>query len=67
MFESLLKRIGISKKKAKPKTALIYPGCTVYHTNGVCSSSFDAPQVMSEEEAKAAGYRKCKKCEKHDG
>lgn len=57
----------MKKNKAKPKTALVYPGSTVYHTNSMCSSSFDAPQVMSEKEAKEAGYRKCKKCEKHDG
>ena len=49
-----------------PGSVMIYPGSKVYHTDGMCSYSYESPIFMLEEEAKAAGYRKCKKCEKND-
>lgn len=68
--------IILGRKQEKPTTSeytppapgsvMIYPGSKVYHTDGMCSYSYESPIFMLEEEAKAAGYRKCKKCEKHD-
>lgn len=49
-----------------PGKVMIYPGSKVYHTNAFCSNSYEEPLVMSEVEAQAAGFRKCKKCEKYD-
>lgn len=49
-----------------PGSVMIYPGSKVYHTNSFCSNSYEEPLVMSEVEAQAAGFRKCKRCEKYD-
>ena len=37
-----------------PGSVMIYPGSQVYHTDGMCSYSYESPIFMLEEEAKAA-------------